>query len=277
MKYDITTKRLLEINAKAVLQEICGIDLKEAKLIDLPQEAITAKIINLRRIVSNGAQPQELLSLKMIDSPFFIEIVGKEKFILLLKWQAVWSEEKLVDLLIYKAFLLKKYKLPVKTVMVLFKEHSKARGFYKDNEVSFRFDLVKLYELEAGPFLEKIEKGEVMELSPFIPLMKGGLKLLDKALETLLGLKKEKQSADLLTAFFLFTSLVSKDKANLLRGKIMSVTTESPAYQWIKEEGKLEDASVMAKKGYPLDDIIEITGLTKERLEKAGINGIAKQ
>ena len=39
------------------------------------------------------------------------------------------------------------------------------------------------------------------------------------------------------------------------------------------EKGKLEDARAMDKKGYPLDDIIEITDLTKEQLEKAGING----
>ena len=71
MKYDIATKRLLEINAKAVLQEICGIDLKAAKLIDLPQEVFTAKMINLRSIVSNGFRPQEVFTVKMIDSPFF--------------------------------------------------------------------------------------------------------------------------------------------------------------------------------------------------------------
>ena len=264
MKYDIATKRLLELNAKAILQEICGIDLKEARLIDLPQEVFTSK---------------------MIDSPFSIEIQGKEKFILLLEWQTVWREEKLLDLLVYKGLLLKKYKLPVKTVMVLLKKHGKAKGLYKDKEISFHFELVKLYELEAAPFLEKIEKGKVMELSPFIPLMKGGLKLLDKALGLLLGLKKEKENADLLTALFLFTSLVSKDKANLLRSKIMSVTTESPAYQWIIEEGKekgreeekLETARVMEKEGYALDDIIKITGLTKEQLKDAGINGTAKQ
>ena len=61
MKYDIATKSLLEINAKVILQEICGIDLKKARLIDLPQEVFTSK---------------------MIDSPFFIEIQDKEKFIL---------------------------------------------------------------------------------------------------------------------------------------------------------------------------------------------------
>ena len=57
----------------------------------------------------------------------------------------------------------------------------------------------------------------------------------------------------------------------------MSVTTESPAYQWIIEKGigkgKLEDARIMSEKGYPLDDITEITGLTKEQLAASGING----
>ena len=57
----------------------------------------------------------------------------------------------------------------------------------------------------------------------------------------------------------------------------MSVTTESPAYQWIKEEGKVEDACIMDKEGYPLDDIIKITGLTKEQLRDAGINGTSSK
>ena len=39
------------------------------------------------------------------------------------------------------------------------------------------------------------------------------------------------------------------------------------------EKGKLEAARSMSEKGYPLDDIIEITGLTKEQLKNAGING----
>ena len=38
------------------------------------------------------------------------------------------------------------------------------------------------------------------------------------------------------------------------------------------KKGKLEDARAMDKKDYPLDDIIEITGLTKEQLADAGIN-----
>ena len=34
------------------------------------------------------------------------------------------------------------------------------------------------------------------------------------------------------------------------------------------KEGKLEDANKMIKKGFNLDDIIEITGLKKEEIQK---------
>ena len=68
----------------------------------------------------------------MIDSPFSIEIKGKEKFILLLEWQTVWRKKKLCDLWVYRGLLLRKYELPVKTVMVLLKKHGKAKGFYED-------------------------------------------------------------------------------------------------------------------------------------------------
>ena len=39
------------------------------------------------------------------------------------------------------------------------------------------------------------------------------------------------------------------------------------------EKGKIEAARAMLRKGYPLTDVIEITGLTEEQLEDAGING----
>ncbi len=34
------------------------------------------------------------------------------------------------------------------------------------------------------------------------------------------------------------------------------------------QEGKQEDAKIMLQKGYPIDDIIEITGLSKEEIQK---------
>ena len=83
--------------------------------------------------------------------------------------------------------------------------------------------------------------------------MKNGLKFLDKTLRFLLKLEKQKSNADLLTGLFIFTGLVSKDKATLLREKIMSVTTESPAYTWIIErglkQGRLEGIETGIKKG----------------------------
>ena len=38
-------------------------------------------------------------------------------------------------------------------------------------------------------------------------------------------------------------------------------------------ETNLRNAHTMLQKGYPLTDIIEITGLTEEQLKDAGING----
>ena len=35
-----------------------------------------------------------------------------------------------------------------------------------------------------------------------------------------------------------------------------------------KQEGKLEDARRMLEKGYPLEDIREITGLSRDEVEK---------
>ena len=97
--------------------------------------------------------------------------------------------------------------------------------------------------------------------------MKNGLKFLDKTLRFLLELVEERSDADLLTGLFIFTGLVSKDKATLLGKKIMSVTTESSAYGLIikqgREKGKLENARTMIRKGYSLTDIIEITGLNR--------------
>ena len=60
---------------------------------------------------------------------------------------------------VYRKLCLKKYELPVKTVMVLFKEHGKAKDFYRDDEISFHFQLVKLYELEAGPLFRENREG----------------------------------------------------------------------------------------------------------------------
>ena len=106
---------------------------------------------------------------------------------------------------------------------------------------------------------------------------KNGLKFLDKTLRFLLELGKEESDADLLTGFFIFTGLVSKDKATLLGKKIMSVTTESSAYGLIIkqgiEKGKIENARAMLGKDYPFTDIIEIIGLTEEQLKDASLNG----
>ena len=103
--------------------------------------------------------------------------------------------------------------------------------------------------------------------------------MLDKILKLLLSYHKEQSNPDLFTALLVFTSLVNKDKADSLRDKIMSVTTESPAYEWIKEEGKREGkregieqtALNFLKNGAPIDLIVKSTGLSKKQIERLNL------
>jgi len=50
---------------------------------------------------------------------------------------------------------------------------------------------------------------------------------------------------------------------------------ESPAYDLIEKEGALRNALETAKKllekKYPLEEVLEVTGLTKEDLEKESL------
>ena len=54
-------------------------------------------------------------------------------------------------------------------------------------------------------------------------------------------------------------------------GEIAMTTAMKLREEGIKEgvqEGKQEDAKIMLQKGYPIDDIVEITGLSKEKIQK---------
>ncbi|GMT48729.1 MAG: hypothetical protein IEMM0008_0268 [bacterium] len=93
MKYDIVSKRLLEIGKESILREIIDVQLDEAKLIELPQE---------------------LLSLNRVDSPLLVEVKDKENYIILLEWQSNWDADKVQDILGYRSRLKKKYHKPVK-------------------------------------------------------------------------------------------------------------------------------------------------------------------
>ncbi|HEO65550.1 MAG TPA: hypothetical protein ENI73_06730 [Spirochaetes bacterium] len=216
MKYDIVSKRLLEIGKESILREIIGVQLDEAKLIELPQE---------------------LLSLNRVDSPLLVEVKDKEDYIILLEWQSNWNADKVQDILGYRSRLKKKYHKPVKSVMVLFQPNNRAISHYKDEELSFHFTLIRMWKLLASHFAEK----EIPELWPFLPLMEGGLSYVNKIEKKIYNSSINRSiRADLLTSLSIFTSMKDKLLASELLKKRRDIMIESPIYDLIKQEGLKE-------------------------------------
>lgn len=149
--------------------------------------------------------------------------------------------------------------------------------------MTFQFRLIKLWEKDARDFVASLGENEV-ELLPFVPLMDGGLELIEMIEDRIYTSNRDRdEKADLLTAMAIFSSLRKQSIMQLLLNRRKDIMIESPAYAYIKEEGrkegqkegilegKLEDARNMLKKGYPLEDVLEITGLSAEDLRKEGI------
>ena len=232
-----------------------------------------------------GELPKETVSIRSTDFPIKITEKSGKKYILLLEVQTYWKKEKVMDMISYKARFQNRYKLPVRSVMLLLKENNKAINFYKDSELQFTFELIKIWQLEP----EEIFERKLYFLYPFIPLMKGGKKTIDKTEEKLYKeIKERDKKSELLTSLALLAGLVDKDIAGKLLLRRKDIMIESPVYDMIKEEGirkglqeglwkgmqkgrlegKLEDARKMFLKGYGLEDIMDITGLSVQEIEK---------
>ena len=121
------------------------------------------------------------------------------------------------------------------TIIFVFLSGGEVREEYEDEEVRYRYRVVKLYEMEARSV---IESGEVC-LYPFVPLMKGGESYVEEAEEGIYraeGLQRC-EKADLLTGLAIFTGLKDKEKARKLIEKRRDIMIESAAYEIIKQEG----------------------------------------
>ena len=70
------------------------------------------------------------------------------------------------------------------------------------------------------------------------------------------------ETLDILQRISLDPKILSAEEAREKASKDYTSNIEGA-----REEGKLEAAQKMLEKGYPIQDILEITGLTKEKLK----------
>ncbi len=151
MQYDIALKTLLECAREDFFREILKINILEVKGIE--------------------KLAQETVSVRSTDFPVRVVDSNGNELIHLVEFQSDWSREKIWSMLQYKARYTEKYKIPVKSTMLLLRPNNQAVDFLEENEVTFRFNLIKIWELPAIEFMK------TQCLLPMVPLMHGGLEL----------------------------------------------------------------------------------------------------
>ena len=166
--------------------------------------------------------------------------------------------------------------------------HAGAKDFVSEENLTYRFRLVKFWELEAADFLTAD-----VHLLPYVVLMRGGLARVDeidrRILETSALPNEEKW--DLLTVLDIYTGMHDRKLAQALGKKRRELMIESPIYREILEEGlskgraegeaeglrkgqvegarkaKLETAKAMLAEGIAIETVLRVTGLDRESLE----------
>ena len=216
MKYDIAAKVVIDIAKTAILKRFLQMDADEIYFIE--------------------DLPEEMPSIRRSDFPLRVFAKDGYNLIVLIEIQTVFNQDFVLRLIDYTVRFKLKYHVRIIPLTLLLTPSQQATGFYEDDILTFRYQLVKFWEEEARNFLDETT------LYPFLPLMNGGEKLIDEIDRNIYGNTKIniEQKADLLTATAIFTGLKDKQLASELIKRRRDIMIESPIYELIKEEGKLE-------------------------------------
>ncbi len=213
MKYDIASKVLLEHCKNSVLRHFCNIDVEESEII---HEA-----------------PQETATLRRADYVLRTHIRGIGQRLVVMEFASRWQDTVPLRVLEYRCRHMIQESIPVISTVILLMPSGQATDRYNDQEVSFRFQLVKLYELEASEFLDMPEC-----LLGFIPLMKNGAEFVEEAERRIYESRLPRSTrADILTGMAILGGLKSRDLPRMLIERRRDIMIESHAYEIIKKEG----------------------------------------
>src|SRR5262249_23129318 len=145
---------------------------------------------------------------------------------------------------------MRRHRLPVIPVMVLFRPSKSAVDGFKTPALTFQCQLVKLWEMEASLLLQPGQPA----LWPLAALARNGLALAEK-LDNLLHDSKlpSSERSDLLSIFAIFLGMRSKTVSERYIEKRRELMIESPVYEWIKDEGRIEGHAAAKR-----SDILEL-------------------
>jgi len=213
-QYDIASKILMETCRDELIRYFAGIEVEESTIIE--------------------ELPQETVSVKRSDFPIRVKAKNNQESLMLFELQTDWRKEVPLHLMDYRARYLIKYGLKTVTYVVLLKPSRAATNVYKDNEIRYAYNLIRIYEMSAR---EILDQGPLC-LMPFIPLMKHGPDLLDQADDLIYQSEKTRlEKADMLTSMAILAGIISTDLPVQLINRRKDIMIESAAYDIIKKDG----------------------------------------
>ena len=226
MKYDIASKVIFERCKLATLKVLCGLNIEEIEEIE--------------------DRPQETASLRRSDFVVKAKLKNKKEVLILLEFVVKWQKNLPLRTLEYRCRHKIKENLPVISVILVLLPGGNISEVYKDEEVKYKYKVIKLFEIDAKNIIEK----EEMCLYAFVPLMKEGERYYNIAEERIYksGCSRE-EKADLLTGMAILAGLKSKEIAKKLIERRRDIMIESAAYEIIKKEGYEEGIKEGIKRG----------------------------
>ena len=135
MHYDLAAKVILSRCKEAVLSVLCGLPVTFV----LPIEV----------------SPQETPSVRRSDFVFRASFEDGTERLVLLEFLSYWKPWLPLRTLECRCRHLLEERLPVVSVILLLTPAGGARDCYEDEEVRYRYRLVKVYEFEAKEILER--------------------------------------------------------------------------------------------------------------------------
>ncbi len=251
--YDIAAKVLVEKCSHEILRRFFGIPVTAATLLEL--------------------LPQETTSVRRSDFPLMVHGADGRRRLVILEVQSEWDPALPLRVLEYRCRHKLRHDVETLSGVLLLRPSVLATDHYEDNEVSFRFRLLKVYELEAAAV---VAEGALC-LLPLLPLMRDGLRWAEQADRMLYASDlPPSEKSDLLTILAIMSGLVSRELATALLNKRRDIMITSYTYELIKQEGLQEGLERGLREGLErgLQEGLE-RGL-QEGLERGRQEGLAE-
>ena len=159
MQYDIASKVLIDRCRDDIIRYLLKIPVQESRILE--------------------PLPQETVSLKRGDYPIMITDESGGQEMAIIEIYAEWDKLIPLHLIDYRVRFQIQHGVEGRSCVILLRPSGSATDRYEDRELQFRFQLVKIYEMDAR---RVVSEGPLCML-PFVPLMKGGEAALDEAEE----------------------------------------------------------------------------------------------